>query len=138
MRHAAVALQYDGECEQGSVFVACPCNIQVFGVAEIRRINVQETEYFLLRLFLGRTNLHLLLRHQVNHAFIFQVCQQVHVHDVSVVHIRYRKQRKFGIGVFTRHLVAVVARRFEHHILAHEHAGVYLEFAIVVQNLAVK
>ena len=64
--------------------------------------------------------------------------QQVHVYRIAVVHVANGKQGQFRIRIFTRHLVAIVARRLKHHILAYQHTGVNLEFALVIQNFTVK
>ena len=136
--NAAVALKQNGECQQGAVFVAGARDVQVFGVAESSRVDTEQAEYFLLSLFLGFKHLHLFLGHEVDDAFVFQMREQVDVHDVTGRHVGNTKERQRRIGIFTGDFVTVVAGGFQHHVLAHEHACVDFEFALVVQYLAVE
>ena len=97
---------------------------------------MEEFQNFSLGLPLGSLHPFLLLGHQVVDAFKLQVRQQVHIGRLARDHIRQRLQLDGRLGVFTGHLVAVVAIHHDHRVLAHQVTGVELVAAIVAHNVA--
>ena len=71
---------------------------------------------------------------------VFQVCQQVDVHNATIPfsHIGQRIKCQRSFRIYAGNFVPVVAFCVEFHVLAHHHAGIQLELTVIALNLGFK